>query len=711
VRNLYSVISSGTERSTVELTQMSVVGKARARPDLVRQVVDTARREGISQTLRTVQRKLGEEAPIGYSSAGRVIEVGPQVAGLDVGDLVACAGGGHANHAEIVAIPRNLCARIPDGVSLKHAAFSTIASISLHAIRLAGAELGDRVAVIGCGLVGVLTARLLAAAGATVHAVDIDPDRVARATLARGSKGYVVGPDTAERIVADAAATGVDKALVTAAAGSNEPLLLAAEITRDRGAIVLVGAVPIDFPRAPLYGKELSFRVSRSYGPGRYDAEYEERGLDYPIGYVRWTEQRNMSCFLELLATGAVLVDDLIDEVVLVADAPLAYARLTGPANERPKGALVIEYSEPETHTVDGTLGASDHRKKTSPNGSFNRSAVRVGLIGPGNFASKVIVPAFAEAGARLEVVGGGSGPSAEAASRERGFTRVASSAAAVIADEAVDVVVICTRHASHAELTRQALEAGKHVFCEKPLALTLDELYEVMAAARKGLGLLMVGFNRRFSDFLREARAHLSAADTPVTVQYRVSAGRLSADHWTHDLSQGGGRILGELCHFVDCLTFLTGSPVSLVHAAAHRAPNVPLQGADNVVVTLVFENRSVGAITYSAAGAPKVGKERLEAFAGDRTVLLDDYRRLELHAGGQVTEQHKARTQDKGHRAEAHRLLDAIRRGGPSPIPVDELENVSAATLAVVESLRTRETISVPELLRNSMRKSLRV
>jgi predicted dehydrogenase len=708
VRNLYSVISSGTERSTVELTQKSLMGKARARPDLVRQVVDTARREGISQTLGTVQRKLSEEAPIGYSSAGRVIEVGARTTGLEVGDLVACAGGGHANHAEIVSIPRNLCARIPAGVRPRDAAFSTIAAISLHAIRLAGVEIGDRVAVIGCGLVGVLAARLLSAAGASVHAVDIDPDRVGQASAARGATGYVVASDTAARIVSDSANIGMDKVLVTAASSANDPLLLATEVARDRGAIVLVGAVPIDIPRTPLYGKELSFRVSRSYGPGRYDGEYEERGLDYPIGYVRWTEQRNIACFLALLASGAVVVDDLVDEVVSVDDAAHAYARLTGQAEARPNGALVIGYGEPAADEIRASPpGDANHR----PRRPHDRSTIGLGLIGPGNFASKVIVPAFSEAGARLEVVGGGSGPSAEAASRDRGFARVAPSNPAVISDEAVDLVAICTRHATHAELARQALEAGKHVFCEKPLALTLDELSGVLATARSSPGLLLVGFNRRFSPFLSEARSFLAAAGTPVTAQYRVSAGKLSPDHWTHDLSQGGGRILGELCHFVDCLAFLAGSPISLIHAAAHRPPDVPVQAADNVLVTLVFENRSVGTITYSANGAPRLGKERLEAFAGDRTVLLDDYLHLELHAVGRKTEQRKARTRDKGHRVEARSLLDAIRGGSSSPISVDELESVSAATLAVVESLRTGATVSVRELLRASVGEPLPV
>jgi predicted dehydrogenase/threonine dehydrogenase-like Zn-dependent dehydrogenase len=705
VRNLYSVISSGTERSTVELTQKSLVGKARARPDLVRQVVDTARREGISQTLGTVQRKLSEEAPIGYSSAGRVIEVGRQVAGFDVGDVVACAGGGHANHAEIVSIPRNLCAKVPDGVPPKSAAFSTIAAISLHAIRLADVELGDQVAVIGCGLVGVLAARLLSAAGASVHAVDIDSGRVAQATVSRGTKGYVVAADTSARIRANTSGFGADKVLVTAAAASNDPLLLAAEVARDRAAIVLVGAVPIDIPRAPLYGKELSFRVSRSYGPGRYDAEYEERGLDYPIGYVRWTEQRNMACFLELLASGAVAIDDLIDEVVPVAEAARGYARLTGPAEARPKGALVIEYGDARAEDDQHASAPAPNRTSVRPSPG---STIRLGLIGPGNFASKVIVPAFSEAGAHLELVGGGSGPSAAAASRDGGFSRVAESAAAVIIDQDVDVVAVCTRHGTHADLTRQALEANKHVFCEKPLALTLDELTDVLTSARRSPGLLLVGFNRRFSPFLAEAKSFLTAAGTPITAHYRVSAGRLSPDHWTHDLLDGGGRILGEMCHFVDCLAFVAGSPISSVHAVAHRNPGVPVQAADNVVATLVFENGAVGTITYSAQGAPKLGKERLEAFAGDRTAVLDDYLSLELHAAGQKPELRKTRSQDKGHRAEIRSFLHAVREGSPSPISLDELENVSAATLAVVASLRTGATISVQDLLSPPRRES---
>jgi predicted dehydrogenase len=694
VRNLFSVISSGTERATVELTQKSLLAKARARPDLVRQVIDTARREGIVQTRETVQRKLREEAPIGYSSAGVVIEVGAGVAGIVPGDVVACAGGEHANHAEVVAIPANLCAVVPAGVEPRHAAFATIAAIAMHGVRLGGVQLGDRVAVVGCGLVGLLTCRLLRAAGAEVYAMDIDPVRLEQARASGATYAYKRGSQTAKNVVTDAAGVGVDAVLVTAAASTNDPLLLAAEIARDRGTVVLVGAVPIEFPRDPLYHKELTFRVSRSYGPGRYDPEYEERGLDYPIGFVRWTEKRNVECFLGLLRDGAVTIDDLVDEVVPVAEAARAYARLTGEPEDRPRRALVLAY--PDTTAAEAEATVAAHPVSTSSRGEAGTTP-RIGLVGPGNFALKMIVPAFAAAGAKLEAVGGGSGPSAAAAARDHGFSRVAGSADALIADGAVDVVAICTRHADHAELSARALRLGKHVFCEKPLALTKQELDDVMRVARSVDALLMVGFNRRFSPFLAEARAFLAEAGSPVTATYRVSAGRLEREHWTHDLTQGGGRILGEVCHFVDALAFLAGAPVASVHAAAQVDGDVPIQAADNVVVTLTFRNASVGTIVYSAHGAAKVGKERVEAFAGARTIILDDYLDLSLHASGVRPVARKARTQDKGHREEVKRFVDAVSGGGPSPISLDELESSSAATMAIVESLRTGAPIIV--------------
>jgi predicted dehydrogenase/threonine dehydrogenase-like Zn-dependent dehydrogenase len=693
VRNAFSAISSGTERSRLVTAQKSLVGKALERPDLVRDVIDRARREGIAGTRDAVKRRLAEETAVGYSSAGYVIEVGSAVRGFGPGDAVACAGGGHANHAEVVSVPANLCAKVPAGVSMEAAAMTTIAAIALHGVRLADVTIGDRVAVVGCGLVGQIACRLLQAAGAQVFALDLDPTRVEQARTSGVDRAYVVDADVADQVLAASGGIGVDKVLVTAAARSSEPLLLAARIARDRGAMVLVGDVPIELPRALLYEKELSFRVSRSYGPGRYDLEYEERGLDYPLGYVRWTEQRNMECVLQLQATGELELGDLV-EILPLDRAADAYQRLLAPPAERPTGALLLAYDgreekESDTRSVELTVSPRPvaARSKAAP--------VRIGLIGPGSFAGRVLVPALIAGGARLELVGGGSGPSAEAAMRTSGFARVASSAGAVINDESVNAVVIATRHGSHAALVRQALELGKHVFCEKPVALTVDELNAVLDAAVEADGILAVGFNRRFSPLLRELREFVSSGPSPLAATYRISAGPLAADHWAHDLEQGGGRVIGEGCHFVDSLTYVAGSEVVEVHAAGFGDPQLPAQARDNVVITLSFANGSVGSILYVSEGSGRVPKERIEVFSGNRTAVLDDYRTLELF-GASRKEKRSSRNPDKGHRVEIDSFLRGVERGEP-PVALAEIANVSLATLAAVESLRTGQAIRV--------------
>ena len=689
VQNAYSAISSGTERTRVELSQKSLVGKARERPDLVRQVVERARREGIRSTRAAVKRQLAKESAVGYSSAGVVLEVGAGVAGIDPGDRVACCGGGHANHAEIVSVPRNLATRVPDGVPLKAASLSAIAGIALHGIRLADVKLGERVAVVGCGLVGQIACRLLMAAGAEVFALDVDPIRVESARAGGADHGITSGPEAVAEVFAATRGIGVDAAIVTAAAPSNDPLLVATEIARDRGSVVLVGAVPIEFPRAPLYEKELVFRVSRSYGPGRYDAEYEERGLDYPIGYVRWTEQRNMEAVLELQARGRLTLVDLIEDAVPVDEAEEAYARLVGPPEERPRGAIVLSYPKREERTAAP-------REEEAPR-ARTEGELRIGLVGPGSFAARVLVPAFAAAGARLELVGGGSGPSAELATRELGFARTAESEHAAIDDPDVDAVVIATRHVSHAAHARRALEAGKHVFCEKPLALTSAELGEVLAAAAASPGILSVGFNRRFSPLMRELGEALRSGPEPMMLSYRVSAGHIDADHWVHDLTQGGGRALGEICHFVDSVRFLAGADVIEVHALGYGPADTPIQARDNLVVTLRLAEGSVGTIVYAAEGSPRVPKERLEVFSGTRTGFLDDFQSLELF-GPQGRTRRKSRTQQKGHREEVAAFVDGVRTG-TAPISLGEIANVSFATLAIVESLRTGGAVRVED------------
>jgi polar amino acid transport system substrate-binding protein len=640
-----------------------------------------------------VKRKLAEATAVGYSSSGEILELGAAVSGFEIGDRVACAGGGHANHAEIVSVPTNLCAKVPDGVSLEAAALTTVASIALHAIRLADARIGDRIGIVGSGLVGQLAVRLLGAGGIDVVVLDIDPIRVEQARAAGTAHAFVADGDAARRVLQTTGGVGVDAAIVTAAASSNEPLLTAAAIARDRGTIVLVGDVPVNLPRGPLYEKELAFRVSRSYGPGRYDRAYEERGLDYPIGYVRWTEKRNMEAILELQASGRLHLDDLIDEIVPVEEAARAYERLVAPAQKRPQGALLLSYRAGGEVFEQPLILETPAAGAGSVTLSVTTPPVRVGLIGPGSFASRVLVPAFTRAGARLELVGGGSGPSAETARREFDFARVAPSAEALIADEGIDAVVIATRHSAHAELTIQALEAGKHVFCEKPLALSRAELEAIVSAAASAGRVLAVGFNRRFSPMLRELREFIGVANGSLSASYRVSAGRLTADHWAHDLDEGGGRLLGESCHFVDSLTFLAGAPVERVYAVGYGAPELPVQARDNVAIELTFSNGSIGTILYVSDGSSRVPKERIEAFSGNRTAILDDYRALELFEAARKRATH-ARRQEKGHQHEVDAFLRGVERGEP-PVGLDELANVSLATLAIVESIKMGRSI----------------
>ena len=693
VRNAYSVISSGTERSRTEASQRSLIGRVIDQPELALKVADRARREGIRHTRELVRKALLDESGSGYSSAGTVIEVGAAVRGISVGDRVACAGAGWANHAEIVSVPGNLCTKVPAGVSLESAALTTIACIALHGIRLANVELGDRVAVIGCGLVGQIACRLLTAAGAAVVALDIDGARVDAAVAAGAVAGMSVADGVGDAVREATHGIGVDRVLVTAASTANDPLILATDIARDRGTVVLVGDVRVDMPRNALYDKELVFRVSRSYGPGRYDRDYEEKGLDYPIGYVRWTERRNMECILDLQAQGKLVLEDLIDEVVPIEQAEQVYARLTGPAESRPRGTLAFSYASTDAGR-ERTTQAHEGRRSPGPHGS---GEMRIGLIGPGSFASAVLAPTLKSSGATLVAVAGGAGPSAEAMRRDGGFERTAISVDALLGDEDIDAVVISTRHDSHASIALDALNAGKHVFCEKPLALDRDQLQRVLDAAVRAERVLMVGFNRRFAQHVRRAREFISASPGQITTIYRVNAGQVGSEHWLHDLEQGGGRLIGEGCHFLDTLSFVSGSPIVRVHATGFGSSQQPIQSADNLLLSLVFANGSVGAVGYVSHGATDLSKERLEVFGGGRTAILDDFVALELYDGSNRN-RHRLRKQDKGHAAELEQFLLGVRTG-TCPISIETMRNIHEACFAAVASLRTGQAVDLPD------------
>jgi predicted dehydrogenase len=692
VCNAFSVISSGTELSRVLDARKSLVERARERPDLVKEVARRVLSEGVSSTRREVQQRLSEATAAGYSSAGRVLEVGAAVSGFEPGDAVACAGAGHANHAEIVSVPANLCARVPDGVCLELASMATVAAIALHSIRLAEVAVGERVAVIGCGLVGQIVCRLLRTAGAEIFATDIDERRLKDARRGGADHVFRSEPGIGAAIRESAGGVGVDAAIVAAATPSTEPLAAAAESCRDRGRIVVVGDVPVDVARDVMYRKELDLKVSRSYGPGRYDRQYEERGLDYPISYVRWTEQRNMECVLDLHARRLLDLQDLIEEVVPVDDAAEAYERLADP-QARPRGAILLRYDEPEPETT-----AADSRPSAQPRA--HTGSVRLGLIGPGAFARGTLIPAFVEAGVELELVGGGSGPSAEATRRQFEFARVAESERAVLGDPNVDAVAICTRHGSHAALATAALQAGKHVFCEKPLALNAAELADVLDAAAASDRVLAVGFNRRFSPLLRELREAVPIASPAATIAYRVAAGQIPADHWQNDLDEGGGRLLGEACHFVDAALYLGGATIAEVHAVARPSHQKPIQASDNVIATLRLGNGSVATIIYAADVGPGVPKERIELHCGSVSGTIEDFQELKLYRPGGPTRR-RLRGQDKGHRAEVSAFVRGIQ-AARHPVPLAEVENVHLATFAVVESLRTGSSVRIDGLRR---------
>lgn len=674
VRNRYSLISAGTERSKIELGEKSLLQKARSRPDLAKQVLDRARVEGIRSTLSVVRDRLDALVPIGYSSAGVVLEVGAGVEGIAPGDRVACGGGGWANHAEVAAVPRNLVAGVPQQVDLADAAYATVGAIALHAVRQSEARLGERVGVIGLGLVGQLALRILGAAGCETFGVDVDDAAV---ELARGAGAHAFvrsDPRLESAVVAASGGLGLDSVLVCAASSSNDPVELAARLARERGRLVIVGDVPVAAERELLYRKELELRLARSYGPGRYDRDYEERGRDLPAGYVRWTEQRNLEAFLRLVADGKVDVSSLTTHRFAVEQAPEAYAALSG---DRRAFGVLLEYGEQASPSPPAVV-------PTRPRGQT--AAVRVGLIGAGNFARATLLPALKQAGAELAAVASAGGLTAADAATRFGFERAATSAEEVLGDESIAAVVIATRHSSHAALAASALRAGKAVYVEKPLALHEEELLDVERALLDG-GLLMVGFNRRFAPLVERLRNELAGA--PVrALAVRVNAGPLPPDHWLHDPDDGGGRLLGEGCHFVDLLAYLAQSEPVSAYACAAPIPERPLESSDDIVAVLRFADGGVGTLVYAGSGDQRLPKERVEVFGGGSAAILDDFRRLELYRRGRRRIFKQA--QDKGHRAEIARFVAAAAGREEAPDAQSYIAS-TRATLALAESLRT--------------------
>lgn len=674
VRTRCSLVSAGTERMLVDFGKAGLIDKARQQPDKVRMVLDKIRTDGLMPTLEAVRNKLDQPLPMGYCNVGEVVEVGPGVQGFAVGDRVASNG----KHAELVAVPVNLCARLPEGVSDEEAAFTVLGAIALQGLRLAQPTLGEAVVVTGLGLIGLLTVQLLTAQGCRVLGLDFDPAKLA---LARAFGAETVDLSSGADPVAEAQrfsrGRGVDAVLITAATSSNEPMHQAAQMSRKRGRIVLVGVTGLQLSRADFFEKELSFQVSCSYGPGRYDPVYEEQGVDYPVGYVRWTEQRNFEAVLDQIASGRLQVRGLLSHRFAIDEAPAAYEVVGG--SEPSLGILLNYPSGDETRARQRTLELPS--AATTP----ATGPLRLNVIGAGNYAGAVLLPAFQATGVTLGALASSGGVTSRHLGRKFGFQQASTDADALIQDPQSQAVVIATRHDSHARYVLAALAAGKHVFVEKPLALSLAELGEIEAAcARHPQARLMVGFNRRFAPLVQRAEALLKAKPGPKALVMTVNAGAIPANHWTQDPAIGGGRLIGEGCHFIDLMRHLVGAPISGFQVMA-------MGGAikDTLSLQLSFEDGSLGTLHYLANGSKAFPKERLEIFAGGSVLQLDNFRRLDGFGWPGFSRQRLWR-QDKGQKACAAAFVDALRSGAPSPIPLAELLEVGRICVEIDAALR---------------------
>lgn len=680
IANATSLVSAGTEKMVQDLAKKSLLGKARERPDQVRRVLEKVRREGFFKTLGQVRQKLDEPLTMGYSSAGVVLACGAGVHEFKPGDRVASNG----CHAEIVSVPRLLCARVPDQVSLEQASFAVIGSIALQGVRLSRIHLGETVLVIGLGLVGQLVVALLKRSGCRVFGTDPD---LSKCELAIQLGAELARPSVSASDVSQwTGGLGADAVIVAAATKSNGPIDLAAHAVRAKGRVVLVGVVGLELDRRPFYFKEAEFVVSCSYGPGRYDAAYEEQGHDYPAGHVRWTEQRNIQAVLDLMGRGELDVAPLISHRFPIEQAEDAYRLIE--RGDQPYLGIVLTYPEASTAAVQRRVAIVHPRRAGAAGGAGRRYAV----LGAGNFARLVLLPALARCpGLVPATISSAKGISAVQTARSVGFETATTDEEQVFGDPSIDLIFSLTRHDQHARHVVQAIQAGKHLFVEKPLCLTADELLEIddaLARAGSEAPLLMVGFNRRFAAASGLAKQFFKGWSGPMTVSIRFNAGDIPADHWTQRDEIGGGRIIGEACHAIDLATFLTGSVPVRVHAESISAPGTQMVTDDQCFITLRHANGSVSSIGYLAGGDKSFPKERIEIFGGGRVAVIDDFRSVTTSQGG------KARTtrmaQDKGHQAEVQQWAQAVAAGGPSPISWDELRAVSLASILAVRSMR---------------------
>jgi len=686
VQTCNSLVSAGTERMLVEFAEKSLIGKASSRPDLVKQVVSKARREGLIPTIEAAFNKLDQPLALGYSSSGTIVEVGDGLQGFKPGDRVACGGGGFAVHAEYGVVPQNLLVHLPDNVDFESAAFTTLGAIALQGFRLAQPQLGETVCIIGLGLLGLLTAEIAKAAGCQVFGIDLSADRIKLAESMHVP--CVLRAECEETAMAFTLNRGFDHVLICADTASDDPVNLAGLLAREKGTVIAVGAVGLNITRKLYYEKELDFRISRSYGPGRYDPSYEEGGQDYPFGYVRWTEGRNMQAIVELLAQDKINLKPLISHRYLIEEAPQAYELITGKTGEAFLGVLI---------TYPQKTSANPVRKVEFNHSNQPTNQIKLGVLGAGNYAQAVFLPIVHKSGDITPVgICTASGLTATHAAKKFGYQFASSTEADVLESDQINTVLLLTRHQHHARQAVSALKNNKHVYCEKPLALNAEELAAVEAQLQqKDSPLLTVGFNRRFAPLAVQLKDYFKDQSEPLMINYRVNAGFLPSNHWLHDAGQGGGRIIGEGCHFIDFVVWMADSlPVEV---SAHALPDGGKYHQDNCVINLRFANGSMAVVTYLANGNKNFAKERAEVFGAGKIGILDDFRSLELVSEGKRQMIRSRLKQDKGHQAAWQAFTRAITSGASAPIPYDQLMAVHHACFAAVKSINNGETVKL--------------
>lgn len=678
-----SLISAGTERMLVGFGKASLIDKARQQPEKVKMVLEKVQTDGLLTTYDAVKSKLAQPLALGYCNVGVVHEVGSNVENFQVGDRVVSNG----PHADMVKVPKNLCAKIPDNVSDEFASFAVVASIGLQGIRLAQPTLGESFVVTGAGLIGLLTIQMLRANGCRVLAIDFDQSKL---NLAKQFGAEICNPAKGEDPVAVGLAfsrgTGVDGVIITASTKVSDPVTQAARMSRKRGRIILVGVTGLELNRADFYEKELSFQVSCSYGPGRYDTEYEDKGNDYPLGFVRWTEQRNFVAVLDMMAAGTLNVEPLITQRFEFEDAPKAYDALT---EDKSGLGLLLKYNSP----VESRL---EKRVVLRPITIEPKNAV-VGFIGAGNYASRILIPAFKKASSQLHTIVTSGGINGVIHGEKTGFAEASTDIDDLLNNKDINTVAIATRHNSHAYFVEKVLASGKNVFVEKPLALTVEEIEKIETVYNQNIqnnqyARVMVGFNRRFSPQVQKMKTLLDTVKEPKSFIMTMNAGAIPADHWTQDNTVGGGRIIGEACHFIDLMRFLAGSKIVSIQARRMGETDAVQVLEDKASITLGFEDGSFGTIFYLANGASSFPKERVEVFTAGRVLQLDNFRKLKGFGWPGFNKMNLWR-QDKGQDACAAVFVDSIRDGKEAPIPADEIFEVARVTIQVAEILRAQK------------------